>query len=295
MAEALRAIERKAVPAARKAGGGKVIKYAGGKNYLAEWLISHFPEDYREMTYLEPFFGSGAVFFNKEPSVIETVNDVSGDIVNLFRQIRDNHDELLRLIRNTPWARGEYELSVEEAERDAERARRFLARMWMTIGANTYRKNGMRMLIKNGGAGDIKDFQTNVKEAIERARDRLIPLSGVVQIENRDALVLIKKYNRGNVLMYLDPPYVKSARPHHQKIYRHEMTDEDHIKLLEIITESKAKIIISGYESELYGRYLSGWKTDRKRVPDESGIGRTECLWLNYDPPAKYLFDFDFA
>ena len=114
----------------------KVIKYTGCKNYLASWIIEHFPESCRDMTYLEPFFGSGAVFFNKAPSAIETVNDLSGDIVNLFKQIRDNHKELLRMIRNTPWSREEYELSVKEAENDTERARRFLIRMWMTVGGN---------------------------------------------------------------------------------------------------------------------------------------------------------------
>jgi DNA adenine methylase len=279
-------------PATRKSGG-KLIKYAGGKNYLARWIISRFPVNYRDMTYLEPFFGSGAVFFNKEPSDIETINDLSDDIVNLFKQVRDNHKELLRQIRYSPWSREEYNLSIQEADNDMERARRFLFRMWMTIGACTHRQNGMRTLIKRGSAGDLKNFQANIKEAVEQARDRLIPLSGIVQIENRDALVLVKKYNKPNVLMYLDPPYIKSARPHHPKIYKHEMTDEDHERLLEEITTSRAKVIISGYESELYNKYLSGWRTDKKYIQNDGHIARVEYLWMNYDPPGEYLFDID--
>jgi DNA adenine methylase len=290
MTEALKKLGTLSKPSARK-HGGKLIKYAGGKNYLAQWIIAHFPVNYRDMTYLEPFFGSGAVFFNKAPSDVETINDLSSDVVNLFRRVRDNHDELLRQIRYSPWSREEYNLSIQEADNDMERARRFLFRMWSTIGACTHRQNGMRMLIKRGSAGDLKNFQRNIVNVIEQARDRLIPESGVVQIENQDALVLVKKYNKPNVLMYLDPPYVKSKRPHHQKIYKHEMTDEDHERLLEEITTSRAKIIISGYENELYNKYLSGWRIDKKYIQNDGHIARVDCLWMNYDPPGEYLFD----
>ncbi len=53
-----------------------VLKYPGSKWSTAEWIISMFPADYENMTYLEPFFGSGAVFFNKKRSKIETINDI---------------------------------------------------------------------------------------------------------------------------------------------------------------------------------------------------------------------------
>jgi len=53
-----------------------VIKYPGSKKSIANWIISHFPAGYEDMTYLEPFFGSGCVFFSKKPSQIETINDI---------------------------------------------------------------------------------------------------------------------------------------------------------------------------------------------------------------------------
>jgi len=61
------------------------MKYPGSKWGLAKWIISHFPEHH---SYLEPFFGSGAILFNKPRSNIETVNDLDGDVVNLFDWIR---------------------------------------------------------------------------------------------------------------------------------------------------------------------------------------------------------------
>ena len=69
-----------------------IIRYPGSKWGLADWIISHFPENYDKMVYLEPFCGSGAVFFNKIPGAVETVNDLDGDIVNLYRVLRDNAD-----------------------------------------------------------------------------------------------------------------------------------------------------------------------------------------------------------
>ncbi len=65
--------------------------YPGAKWSMAEWIVGHLPQ---HKIYLEPFAGSGAVFFNKTPSDIETLNDVSGDIVNLFKVMREKQHEL---------------------------------------------------------------------------------------------------------------------------------------------------------------------------------------------------------
>jgi DNA adenine methylase len=69
------------------------MKYPGSKWGSADWIISHFPEHH---SYLEPFFGSGGVFFNKPRSDIETINDLDGEVVNLFRQIRNDPERLAR-------------------------------------------------------------------------------------------------------------------------------------------------------------------------------------------------------
>ena len=64
-----------------------IMKYPGSKWGTAQWIISHFPKHH---SYVEPFFGSGGVFFNKPRSDIETINDLDGDVVNLFQQIRND-------------------------------------------------------------------------------------------------------------------------------------------------------------------------------------------------------------
>lgn len=85
-----------------------VLKYSGSKWKTAEWIISLMPP---HKSYLEPFFGSGAVFFKKPPSRIETINDMDGEIVNLFRCIREQPEELARAVACTPYSREEYELA----------------------------------------------------------------------------------------------------------------------------------------------------------------------------------------
>lgn len=104
-----------------------LLKNHGAKWSLAEWIISRFPPHH---SYLEPFFGSGAVLFNKPRSNIETVNDLDGDVVNLFECIRRDPEKLGRMAYYTPYSRQEYERSCSrEIPTDPfDRAARFLIR-----------------------------------------------------------------------------------------------------------------------------------------------------------------------
>jgi len=79
------------------------LRYYGGKWKLAPWIISHFPE---HQNYVEPCGGAASVLLQKPRSPLETYNDLDGNVVNFFRVLRDQPDELIRKIRLTPWARG---------------------------------------------------------------------------------------------------------------------------------------------------------------------------------------------
>jgi DNA adenine methylase len=261
-----------------------VLKYPGQKKSLVKWIIGHFPTGYQKMTYLEPFFGSGCVFFTKEPSLIETVNDKYREVFNLFLQIREHGEDLIFLLENTPWSRDDYDLAFEEADTPLEQARRFLVRSWFSIGACVGKKNGMRTNIA-GDNGGLDCFYRKLPEAVRETAKRLKHERGhFVQIENRDALQLMGRYNRENVFMYLDPPYVPQVRKH-KIIYVHEMSGFDHSLMLSFLEGTKAKVLLSGYDNELYRDALKGWKADRILTKDEAGRKRTECLWANYDFP----------
>ena len=265
----------------------ELLKYPGSKALIADKIISLFPDNYKNMTYLEPFFGSGVVFFKKNPSVIETINDLSGDVYNLFYQIRENGEELARLIEYTPWSRQEKENTYEKSDSEIENARRFLIRCWFSIGLYNIHKSGWRNVTNKSGSHE-RYFQLPEK-IIEIAYRLKTKPGNQVQIDNVDAFTLIEKYNREYVLMYLDPPYVLSTRKN-KKYYSHEMTDEDHIRLCELINKSKAKIILSGYENEIYESYLKNFKKTNISSFDTRGNKRTEVIWTNYSA-TKELFD----
>ena len=152
-----------------------VIKYPGSKWSIANWIISHFPSHH---SYLEPFFGSGAVLFTKKRSPIETVNDLDKDVVNLFRQIREDTERLADAIYWTSYARSEYERAwaAQYTETDPfQRAVDFYIRMMMGHG---FRTNELEMFPYLEGAGteeQIADWIEQVglseDDTASRARD----------------------------------------------------------------------------------------------------------------------------
>jgi len=266
-----------------------IIQYPGKKNYIAKWIVDHFPIGYQKMTYLEPFFGSGSVFFCKERSSIETINDIDSEIFNLFLQTRDNPNELSELLKNTLWGREEQNLAFDYSDNPIERARRCIVRFWFTLGGNGSVKNGMRFEIKRN-TGAYKYFHVKLPDVILNISERLKhDQNSIVQIENKNVFDLIPKYDRENVLMYLDPPYVLETR-NNKKYYKYEFFNNDHEELLKLVSCSRAKIIISGYMNDLYFKYLSGWRVDSVKTKDQAGNKKSECIWLNFEDTQSELF-----
>lgn len=102
------------------------------------------------------------------------------------------------------------------------------------------------------------------------------------QIENIDAIELIKRYNDENTLIYCDPPYLQKLRK--KNMYAHELSDEYHIKLLEVLKESKSKIVLSGYDNPIYNELLENWNSDTKQTTAQMGLHRVEKIWFNFEP-----------
>ena len=100
------------------------------------------------------------------------------------------------------------------------------------------------------------------------------------QIEHKDALELIKDLYGKDTFIYIDPPYLQDTRKGY--LYNNEMTDEQHVKLLQIVKESDCKIMISAYENELYNTELIGWRKEYKSTTAECSKKRTETLYMNY-------------
>lgn len=250
-----------------------ILKYPGAKWRLADWIISYFPE---HKVYCEPFFGSGAVFFKKKPSYIETINDIDGNIVNLFKVCRECPEELAHLIELTPFARDEFVDCYDMTAGDAvERARRTLVRYHQSFGTTNSSKKSWRNVQTYGGprCATMWNYLPDcIMDCCERLKN--------AQIESIDGVELIKRYNHPNTLIYCDPPYLQSLRK--KNMYAHEFDDERHIELLEALKQSESKVILSGYDNDLYNKILSGWRTDLKRTTAQMGLHRTEKIWLNF-------------
>ncbi len=102
-----------------------------------------------------------------------------------------------------------------------------------------------------------------------------------MQIECLPAVELIDRYDTKDVFMYIDPPYLHGIRKNY--LYKYEMEDYQHEELLKILVKHPGKILLSGYENEMYNDYLSGWNKVYKNTRAERGLARTEVLWMNYD------------
>jgi len=259
--------------------------YYGAKQKIATRIIEALPP---HNCWVEAFCGSAAITLFKEPAQIEIINDVNGEIVNVFRQLRNRPKALIKAIALTPYAREEF-LDVREKPKrkvnQLERARRFLAMSMMTVNG-TIGKVRCGFSFSQSYSREGKEARVNrwfnFPERLQRVADRLRN----IRIENRDARELVRMFrNRPATVIYLDPPYFVK-RDHGYTI---DANDEKfHRELLELCCKCKCMVVISGYETKLYDELLTakkGWKKTkiRTRTRDTTGkdYARTEIIWRN--------------
>lgn len=258
-----------------------ILRYHGGKWKLAPWIISHFPP---HRVYVEPFGGGGSVLMRKPRSHGEVYNDLDGEIVNLFRVVRDCGDELIRLLELTPFSRADFSESYEPHADPVEQARRTLTRSFLGFGsaAACGAKTGFRSNSNRSGttpARDWRNFPGTLTAVIDRLR-------GVV-LEAKHAAELMPQHDGAQALFYVDPPYVHDTRsvgnPYCKKGYRYEMTDEDHRALARDLHDLRGMVVLSGYACPLYDDELyADWKRVERPAYADGARPRTEVLWLNH-------------
>lgn len=261
-----------------------VLRYHGGKWLLAPWIISHFP---KHRIYAEPYGGAGSVLLRKQRSFCEIYNDLDGEIVHLFRILRDRESalRLCDLLELTPFSRADFDIAYEDASDAVERARRCVVRSFFGFAAtgicDIRSKTGFRAASKRTGRPHAMDW-VNFPECLWLTVERL---KGVT-IECREALEVIRQQDDPETLFYIDPPYLKSQRNSHGKQYRFELGLPDHHDLAKVLKSIRGKCVISGYPSELYDRQLyADWRRVEKTAAASGQVGqvqRTEVLWLNF-------------
>jgi DNA adenine methylase len=257
--------------------------YYGAKQRLSSRIVATLP---RHNAWVEGFCGSAAITLAKAPAPIEVINDKNGEIVNLFEQIRNNRDELCRMVTFTPYSREEF-LNCREAVLDAtplERARRFLVSTMMTVNGTVGNRTGFSFsssFARSGMEARVSRWN-NLPERLAEVTERLRH----VRIENRDARELLEMFvKRPATLVYLDPPYFVKRE------YRYVIDANDrsfHEELLALCCKAKCMILLSGYDTPLYNETLlprDGWTRTaiETHTRDTTGkdYARTEVVWHN--------------
>ncbi len=275
-------------PISQLEGKRKLIAFGwyGGKFSHLDWLLPLLPKCHH---YCEPFAGSGAVLINRNPSPIETYNDLDGEVCNFFRVLRDQKDKLVEAIGLTPFSREEFSIACEldAAQPPLERARRFYVRArqvrtGLAQTASIGRWANCKDTSRAGMSGVVSRWLGAV-DALPQIGERLIR----VQIENRPAIDVVELYDSKQTLFYCDPPYVHDTRGD-SKAYGHEMTDEHHRALADVLNRAKGMVAFSNYDCDLINTLYPSRRW-RKIVGPERTIHSTkdtrkEVLWVNYGP-----------
>jgi len=254
------------------------LRYYGGKWRIAHWIIGYFPP---HRCYVEPYGGAGSVLLQKARSDAEVYNDLDGEVVNLFRVLRDPTQarELERQLRLTTYARLEFEQSYVAAGDPIEQARRSIARSYMGFGSASLEETvtGFRDNAKRSGTIPAHDW-ARYPDQLANFCNRL---AGVV-IESRNALEVIERQDDPRTLFYVDPPYPHETRGRvRAHRYRYEMSADDHRALAELLHQVNGDVILSGYECPLYCELYADWKRQEKETHADGALDRTESLWLN--------------
>jgi DNA adenine methylase len=206
------------------------LSYIGGKNRLAKRVISIFP---KHTTYVEAFAGGAQVFFRKEPSKVEVLNDLDGEIVNFYRVCQQHYEELLRYLRFALVSRVWFDLLKKtdpETLTDIQRAARHLYLL----------RNCFASLVRNPvyHRNVVQPPSFNLERLpalIENAHKRLAR----VQIECAPYGEMLKRFDRPTTLFYLDPPYWGRS------LYRHNFREADFRELSDRLRKIRGKFVLS--------------------------------------------------
>jgi DNA adenine methylase len=252
------------------------LRYPGGKWRLAPWIISFFPS---HDCYVEPYGGAASVLLQKPPAPYEVYNDLESDVVNFFQVLRERTDEFTHAVWLTPWSREEFRRAAQRAEDPFEQARRFFVRCWQSHsgGGISQWSTGWSYQKPPGSnkpAVESWSSMTHLWAIADRFKR--------TQIEHDPARAVIARFDAPRTLFYCDPPYVDASRSKWQgKMYREEMSDEEHGELAGLLHEVQGMVVLSGYPSALYDRLYAGWPSYRTEARANFAHLRTEVVWLS--------------
>ena len=256
-----------------------VLMYLGSKARLAPKIIHYFP---RHHTFVDVFGGSAAMLLAKPKSNVEVFYDFDSELVNFYKIIRDSASlkKLLRMLEFTLASRAEFQLSKEPSSDCVESARRFLVRNRQSFGGLGQRWSYSVEDALSGSSSTVRRWRAGI-ERLQPLHQRLQK----IQVENLDFRDILRRYDSPDTLFYLDPPYLKSTRV--AGGYSHELSDQDHAQLVQILLRIRGKAVVSGYGHEIYKPLeAAGWRRVDFDVIAFSSVHRSkrvESIWIKPD------------
>lgn len=262
-----------------------VFPYPGGKTYMADWIIAHFPDHH---CYVEPFGGGGSVIVNKPKSSVEIYNDRDGDVVHFFRVLRNRVDELVEWLNERPYSKDLHEKYGRQyyagyrPNDDVERAGRFFYLRRSQYAGKYPTMSGFRSSKERNPSTQYYNGVDDLEDFADRFRN--------VQIENRDYTTILDRFDGQETLFYFDPPYISEG----DALYTGEQFD--HRRFVDLLGDTEGMWCVSytdipdGLEYE----YI----VTREEPQNMSNAGtrdkeyRTERLLMNYDPSKIPSFEY---
>jgi DNA adenine methylase len=237
------------------------IQWVGGKGQMIAKLMKHVPLGGKP--YCEPYMGAATLFFARDPAPVEVLNDMDGDLVNLFRCLQDKtlFEELKWKIQYTIYARAEL-VRAMEILKDKSVTDRVL-RAWAffvlhNMKMGTDNSWGRTFTSVNGCADTVNNWIMRLT-MLDDWHKRLL----FAQIDNRDAIDVIRYWDTPDTVFYVDPPYHLDTRKTKQ-VYAVEPDSDHHIRLVDTLLKCQGAVVLSGYDHPVYAPLSdAGWQVTR--------------------------------
>ena len=206
------------------------LAYIGGKRRLSKRLVAMFPP---HVTYCEVFLGGAQVFFRKEPSKVEVLNDLDGEVVNFFRCAQQHYEELCRYLKFTIVSREWFEIYQNQnpaSLTDIQRAARFFYLQKNCYAALVHGRHYASKVVSAPGLNPSR-----LPEILKNVHQRLAR----VQIESLPFQEFIPRFDRPTTLFFCDPPYWR------RKLYNFNFTDDDYRVLADQLQSIEGKFVLT--------------------------------------------------
>lgn len=236
---------------------------------LSSWIISHFHEEYPQMTYLEPFCDDINIIISKEKSATEVVNNINSELLSIYQALRDEPKEFIRRLNLCKYCESTFEKAIVKATKKAfddyldEAVNEFVLRK-MSRGSHKKIYSQTK---------DEKAWEKNIKICVDLSK-RIHEMF----ILKKPANDVIQAFNSEDTFLYCKPPYLQESKAANN-FYSSEMTTQDHIELSHLLNSFNGKAIISGCQSPLYNRLYKNWNIEKKKIVKDKTV---EIIWKNF-------------